>query len=381
MQQLIIFAEQLLRTLPLNGAVLYITNATGKILAGTGNEAFLGPGSDECYQEKVAISAQETWHIIAVENDERHVAALRIVKVTLETAIDSLLFTQANVRGPEEAIVEQLLAESDDIHPHELELSGIVRKHGFDTTLPRAVILIELEEKINRYFNINLDLGYDASALRAKTTVVQAVKENRYLNKQDIVAPYGYNQIVIIKAFMAISDTGKYYTALEKIALEVLNDLATSKIFLPRLAYGKVCDSLGDIKQSYQEAKRLLHLGSQTLGRNGLYRAEDLLAELMVFGLPSAIVEKILRPLTRRLQADGDETCHELLRYMETYILAGYNISETAQKLYVHRNTVAGKIEKYKAITGLDPGEHFDDAILTKLLAVYLRLEQGLAAK
>ena len=42
------------------------------------------------------------------------------------------------------------------------------------------------------------------------------------------------------------------------------------------------------------------------------------------------------------------------------------NVSETARKLYVHRNTLVYRLEKVKKITGLDLRE-FEDAILFKV--------------
>ena len=44
------------------------------------------------------------------------------------------------------------------------------------------------------------------------------------------------------------------------------------------------------------------------------------------------------------------------------------NVSETARKLFVHRNTLVYRLEKIKKLTGLDLRE-FDDAITFKSCA------------
>jgi len=46
--------------------------------------------------------------------------------------------------------------------------------------------------------------------------------------------------------------------------------------------------------------------------------------------------------------------------------LGNLNVSETARKLFVHRNTLVYRLEKIKKLTGLDLRE-FDDAITFKV--------------
>ena len=48
------------------------------------------------------------------------------------------------------------------------------------------------------------------------------------------------------------------------------------------------------------------------------------------------------------------------------FIENNLNVSETARKLYVDRNTLVYRLEKVKKITGLDLRE-FEDAILFKV--------------
>ena len=56
------------------------------------------------------------------------------------------------------------------------------------------------------------------------------------------------------------------------------------------------------------------------------------------------------------------DTLDTINRFFENNL----NVSETARKLYVHRNTLVYRLEKVKKITGLDLRE-FEDAILFKV--------------
>ena len=56
------------------------------------------------------------------------------------------------------------------------------------------------------------------------------------------------------------------------------------------------------------------------------------------------------------------ETLFTIYKFFENNL----NVSETARKLFVHRNTLVYRLEKIKKLTGLDLRE-FDDAITFKV--------------
>lgn len=62
------------------------------------------------------------------------------------------------------------------------------------------------------------------------------------------------------------------------------------------------------------------------------------------------------------IEALDEDTLDTINRFFENNL----NVSETARKLYVHRNTLVYRLEKVKKITGLDLRE-FEDAILFKV--------------
>ena len=49
------------------------------------------------------------------------------------------------------------------------------------------------------------------------------------------------------------------------------------------------------------------------------------------------------------------------------------NISETAAKTFLHRNTINSRLERLYIMTGLRPAKNFGDAFIIKETAVYIR--------
>jgi sugar diacid utilization regulator len=378
MGEYIDFCRRLLESLQEMAAYIQVTDENGKLIARTWDgqpDKVLADTSKSILQEPFMVLPGVVWHIAVAAHDnsrDRSIILLQSIKAALQAAAQYI--SLAGTRSREELMVKELLSPAGDSRHDNTILISNLKQSGLDVTQSRAVILIDLEEEVNRYFNIHLDLGYDASAEKAKAETIQMIKANRHITKQDIVASYGASQIVIIKAFMEITEQGRIYRALDRVCETILNEMETSKIFAIRLAYGSLCDDFADIRQSYQEAKLLIQLGMTFLGRNGLYKYEDLLAEYITYNLPDRMLVKTLRPLADKLKQKGDAGDEELLYIVEAYINDNFNLTETSRKLYLHRNTVAGKVEKYKKITGLDPGERYLDALLTKILAIYMRL-------
>ena len=62
----------------------------------------------------------------------------------------------------------------------------------------------------------------------------------------------------------------------------------------------------------------------------------------------------------------GKKADKETLFTIHKFFENNLNVSETARKLFVHRNTLVYRLEKIKKLTGLDLRE-FDDAITFKV--------------
>ena len=66
------------------------------------------------------------------------------------------------------------------------------------------------------------------------------------------------------------------------------------------------------------------------------------------------------------IDALDQETLFTIYKFFENNL----NVSETARKLFVHRNTLVYRLEKIKKLTGLDLRE-FDDAITFKVALMF----------
>lgn len=314
---------------------------------------------------------------IIIEGDLENIrSAATIIKSSIETIIEYDIIREENRKKirEEEILISDILSKKfikDDIN-------NITSYHKMDynTTLSRSVILIEIERKENKYFNINLDLGYDASIENLKDELIRVIKENRFLTNQDIVGFYGKDQIVIIKGFLTVVDTYKIYRALEKICYDILNDLVNNKIFSFSIAYGNVYSDITEMCKSYKEALEVIKLGKLIKNDSGVYLIDNMLLESVGYSLPNRIKINMILPLLEKLKKEDGNIDIELLSTIEALVDNCFNLSKTSKKIFLHRNTIAFRLEKFKSLTGLNPISSFRDAFLTKMAAIYVKLHK-----
>ena len=84
----------------------------------------------------------------------------------------------------------------------------------------------------------------------------------------------------------------------------------------------------------------------------------------LIYQMPTTLCEMFLAEVFRQGSIDclDDETLTTIEKFFENNL----NVSETARKLFVHRNTLVYRLEKIKKLTGLDIRD-FDNAIVFKV--------------
>lgn len=119
-----------------------------------------------------------------------------------------------------------------------------------------------------------------------------------------------------------------------------------------------------EISGAYGQAQSALHAGAAK-GSIRLY--DDMVLERMVYALPG----DVRRSLAGRLM-DGEGNClldKEMLHTAEVFLESGLNLSETARRLYVHRNTLIYRLDKIQKTIGLDLRD-FHGAMVFRVLTM-----------
>ncbi len=127
---------------------------------------------------------------------------------------------------------------------------------------------------------------------------------------------------------------------------------------------GTVAVHLRDLAKSYKEAQIAIEVGKVFDTEKYIINYENLGIGRLIYQLPTTLCEMFLVEVFKKNPIDSldQETLFTIHKFFENNL----NVSETARKLFVHRNTLVYRLEKIKKLTGLDLRE-FDDAITFKV--------------
>ena len=127
---------------------------------------------------------------------------------------------------------------------------------------------------------------------------------------------------------------------------------------------GTMAQHLRELAKSYKEAQIAIEVGKVFDTERYVINYENLGIGRLIYQLPTTLCEMFLQEVFKKNPIDAldQETLFTIYKFFENNL----NVSETARKLFVHRNTLVYRLEKIKKLTGLDLRE-FDDAITFKV--------------
>ncbi len=198
-------------------------------------------------------------------------------------------------------------------------------------------------------------------SLRKGESVPIDLIQSQFPDRQnDFVLSVGEGDVVLIRQ---VSE-GAGIKELNKVAAqmeEALRDGAESTVVV---GIGTVANHLRELAKSYKEAQIAIEVGKVFDTEKYIINYENLGIGRLIYQLPTTLCEMFLQEVFKKNPIDAldQETLFTIHKFFENNL----NVSETARKLFVHRNTLVYRLEKIKKLTGLDLRE-FDDAITFKV--------------
>ncbi len=122
--------------------------------------------------------------------------------------------------------------------------------------------------------------------------------------------------------------------------------------------------NLRELARAYKEAQLSLDIGSVFNKGKHVMSYDNLGIGRLIYQMPTTLCEMFLVEVFKSgsIEYLDDETLITIEKFFENSL----NVSETARKLFVHRNTLVYRLEKIKKLTGLDIRD-FDNAIVFKM--------------
>ena len=215
------------------------------------------------------------------------------------------------------------------------------RELHFVSEVPRAVLLIR---QVN-------------SAEVAVMDVVQSLFPDK---QSDFVLSISETDVALIKQIPEGYESKDLYKLARQVE-EAVSDELNLKVII---GIGTIVTHIRDLARAYKEAGVAIEVGKVFDTEKSIINYENLGIGRLIYQLPTTLCEMFLQEVFKKNPIDAldQETLFTINKFFENNL----NVSETARKLFVHRNTLVYRLEKIKKLTGLDLRE-FDDAITFKV--------------
>ena len=187
------------------------------------------------------------------------------------------------------------------------------------------------------------------------------VIQSLFPDKQsDFVLSISETDVALIKQLPENVESKDLFKIAKQIADTVSQELGIKVV----IGIGTVVNHIRDLARAYKEAGVAIDVGKVFDTEKTIINYENLGIGRLIYQLPTTLCQMFLQEVFKKNPIDAldQETLLTINKFFENNL----NVSETARKLFVHRNTLVYRLEKIKKLTGLDLRE-FDDAITFKV--------------
>lgn len=249
--------------------------------------------------------------------------------------------------------------EANDIYPQADILQLNLR-------LPQAIILFRvhgLEKRVNEQFTNISSEEQRLEIANVVDLVTFGVRQGFKSSLENLVAYLGEDLFVLIKGIggegQTTLNTIRFLTEKGDQLMAILQEMKLGHALT--IGIGQYYPDLGGLRKSYQDAKLALEVGGKVWGRGRAFHIKQVGMFITLANTTqdrkAELAQQILHPLLR------DE---QLYKTVQAFLACGLNLTDAAEKLHIHRNTLIYRLDKTKKLIALDP-RHFDDALQIKL--------------
>ena len=297
----------------------------------------------ESEERRVQVTEKTACFVVRYEGEPIHIFAIHNVIDSI-TIMGELCVNQfENVMSLYEKRVDrnrffqQLLLDNlllVDVHSQ-------AKKMNVDVNARRVVFVIEQKKK-------------------GDSLLLETMKGIYDVGTKDVVTSVDESHIILIKSLKKTET----YDDVNNMAKTLVDTLGMEAMVQVRVAYGSIIDELKDVSQCYKEANMALDVGRIFYVHKEVLAYNELGIGRLIHQLPYSLCEMFLKEVFRGNALDQFDK--ETLATVNAFFENDLNISETARKMYLHRNTLGYRLDKIQKTTGLDV-KKFEDALTFKI--------------
>lgn len=237
-------------------------------------------------------------------------------------------------------------------------------KHNFfQNLILDNLLLVDIYNRAKR-MHINVEVPRVVFLIETKADAdneVQEILKSLFTSQTgDVVTSVDEKNVILIKQLEGKQGQDEP----ENIAHMISDMVNTEAMMQVKVSYGTIVNELKEVSKSYKEAKMALDVGKIFYADKAVVSYSSLGIGRLIYQLPVNLCQMFMDEI---FGENGEELLdEETLVTVNTFLENNLNVSETARKLFVHRNTLLYRLEKLEKSTGLDI-RVFDHALTLKI--------------
>lgn len=217
---------------------------------------------------------------------------------------------------------------------------------GYNLNLTRVVAVFEVS-RVDDKVKESAD-KYNEMSIYKLRKINKQLENKLALSSQDLLATGIGGRYILLKHL-----TG---TSIEEVkqSFKGIFSAIKNEFFSFNAGIGNVCGSIDDLPNSFEHALQALEVGYRLYGNNQIVFSEELGIEKFVNKVGKDFRSNYSINILSGLHADEDILDEQLVVTAEEFLRCNLKPGKTARNLFIHRNTLAYRINKIKSKTDLD---------------------------
>lgn len=293
--------------------------------------------------------------LLVLELAEEDIQTIQVVTSLAELIIAQFIDTHKPKPDAVDLLMTRLVFRPQTIDQDELEQQ--MAALGFRLDVQRTGVVFKLVGFWENYLqSVGAPLGDKKNLITAKKNDIEQTLKSFFSKNQDNIIGYIGNDCFLVLKDLSTTDYDRFCNLLKTHFGEITNSLKNIYVKEIKVGVSPPVNSSFELIASAQEALQILEVGEKIYSDRKVFRRSDLgimpllLSDNLV--AKKSLASEILEHLTDA----------ELLETLQAFLVSNLNLTQTAEQLKIHRNTVIYRLDKITELLNRDP-RVFDQAV------------------
>lgn len=326
----------------------------------------------------LAVEGSKNLFALPIFLDERHVGYVvvktdpdQLALLQVSSSLIALItaqYLESNKPKPDaiDIFITRMFHRTQTVEASEVE--QMLDALGYNPMARRVAVCVELHGFYQNYLHTLDDVASNKRNLieAKKSEILKLFNSFFSRNKDNIVGYAGKDNFVVLKD-LSTTNYDEFCDLVHRNYSQISSPMKNVYIKEVTLGIGLPATSALQLTASLSQAKQSLELGEKMFGQGAVYAYDDLGIMPLVI---SGSTEEKLEFASRIIKEDLDE---EMLETLDVFLEESMNLTQTSQRLKIHRNTVIYRLDRITEVAGRDP-RVFVDAVELYLALSFQRV-------